>query len=88
MIIEALVADRGRDDAGVDAVHRRANGRCGRDIVLSPVTHIRFPDISSYDKGIKQSDRICVEAVQTGQNRRMDTSLQQESRKRRPAISR
>lgn len=87
MIVEALVADRGRDDAGVDAVHRRTNGRGGRDIVLSPITHSVFPDTSSCGKGIKQSVRICAEAVQTSQNRWIENLLQQQSRKRRLAIS-
>lgn len=87
MIVEGFVAYRGRDDAGVDAVHRRANGCSGRDIVLSPITHSVFPDTSSYGKGIKQSDRICVEAVQTGQNSVIDNSLRQVSWKRRLTTS-
>lgn len=87
MIVEGFVANRGRDDAGIDAVHRRANGRSGRDIVLSPVTHSVFPDTSSNGKGINQSDRIFVGAVQTSQNRVIDNSLRQVSRKRRLATS-
>lgn len=81
MIIEALVADRGRDDAGVNAVHRRADGRCGRDIVLSPVTHNVFPDTNSYGKGSQtvqqdlrggcsdQLEQVDIEFTATGEQK-------------------
>lgn len=83
MVIEALVADSGRDDAGIDAVHRRANGRGGRDIVFSPITHCVFQVTSSYGRRVRQSDRICVEAVQTSQNRSTKSSLQQQESRRK-----
>lgn len=44
MVIEAFVADCGRDNAGVDAIHGRPDGRGGRDIVLSPITHSEYAD--------------------------------------------
>lgn len=44
MVVEAFVADCGRDDAGIDTIHGRPNGRGGRDIVLSPVTHSECTD--------------------------------------------
>lgn len=80
MIIEALVTDCGRDDASIDAVHRRSNGRRGRNIVLSQIPHFAFPYRRGYVEGVKQSDRICVDAVQTSQNRLANNSLQQENR--------
>lgn len=80
MIIEALVTDRGRDDASIDAVHRRSNGRRGRNIVLSQVPHFVFLNRRSYAEKVRQSKRICVEAVQTSQNRLAIALLQQESR--------
>lgn len=78
VVVEALVADSRRDDAGIDAVH----GRGGRDIVLSPVAHGVFPGASGYGKGTRQSCAICGEAVQTGQNRMTDDSdgLREEGR--------
>lgn len=80
MVIEALVADRGRDDASIDAVHSRANSCGSRNIVLSQVPHFVFPNRRSYTEAVKQSVRICVEAVQTSQNRLASDLLQQESR--------
>lgn len=59
-----------------------ANGRGGRDIVLSPVAHGVFPGARCYGKGTRQSCGICGEAVQTGQNRMTDDSdgLREEGR--------
>lgn len=80
MIIEALVANCGRDNASIDTVHRRSNGRRGRDVILSPVAHFVFLNRRSYAQGVKQSDRICVEAVQTSQNRLANDLLQKENK--------
>lgn len=80
MIIEALVANRGRDDASIDAVHRRANGCGGRNIILSQVPHFVFPNRKGFAEGLRQSDKICVDAVQTSQNKLANDLLQQETR--------
>lgn len=78
VVVEALVTDSRRDDAGIDAVHRRANGRGGRNIVLGPIAHGVFAGASSDGKGIKQSCRTRGAAVQTGQDRTTDELLREE----------